>query len=255
MSKIDDIRQRHAARKKGIKSFSGRQSETIKSHGTSSQRPDHDLNSVHPLFRTQSFIIKCMIAIVLILVVAIIDKQQGATFDQTKHVVQQTLNRDVNFTKLSSWYEDTFGSSPVAFFPSLTDQDQAKKTTGQGAKKQEADYAVPVSGQVSESFSTQTNGILMATKPGSAVTAVKSGTVISIENKEGIGKTVIIQHNNAESWYGKMDGVKVKPYEFVQQGQKIGSVKKDQDQERGTFYFALKNGDHFVDPIQVISFD
>ncbi|MCY8252128.1 stage IV sporulation protein FA, partial [Bacillus inaquosorum] len=48
--------------------------------------------------------------------------------------------------------------------------------------------------------------------------------------------------------------VDVALYDFVDKGKKLGSIKLD-DHNKGVYYFAMKDGDKFIDPIQVISFE
>jgi stage IV sporulation protein FA len=44
-------------------------------------------------------------------------------------------------------------------------------------------------------------------------------------------------------------------YDFVNKGKEVGIVENSKKGDAGTFYFAIKKGDKFVDPSQVIQFE
>nr|WP_231563662.1 M23 family metallopeptidase [Anoxybacillus sp. KU2-6(11)] len=84
--------------------------------------------------------------------------------------------------------------------------------------------------------------------------AVEEGIVVFAGVKEPYGKTVIVQHaDGSETWYGKLSAISVKLYDFIEAGKEVGKAEEN-DQKR-IFYFAIKKGDHFIDPVQVISFE
>ena len=68
---------------------------------------------------------------------------------------------------------------------------------------------------------------------------------------------MVIQHaDKSESWYGNLESIDVKQYESIKKGSAVGKVSSSsQDEATGEFYFAIKMGDEFIDPIQVMSFD
>lgn len=67
----------------------------------------------------------------------------------------------------------------------------------------------------------------------------------------------MIQHaDGSETWYGHLGTISVKLYDFVEMGKEVGTAQaSDEDEQKGLFYFAIKQGDQFIDPIQVISFE
>lgn len=80
---------------------------------------------------------------------------------------------------------------------------------------------MPASAKITQTFETNGEGIILETSKGSKVEAVNEGVVIFAGEKEGIGKTVVIQHaNKSESWYGQLEGIDVKLYEFVKRAMK-----------------------------------
>lgn len=161
------------------------------------------------------------------------------------------MTQEFQFTAVSSWYEKHFGN-PMAFLPGLGGKgtsSSSQNVAGSGSSS----FAAPVSGQVATPYSSQTRGVTVKAPSHSEVKAFRDGLVVFVGNKSGTGRTVIIQHKgNDESWYGKLDQVDVKIYDEVKQGQKIGTTSAGKG---GTFYFALKKGQKFIDPVQVMSFD
>jgi stage IV sporulation protein FA len=113
-------------------------------------------------------------------------------------------------------------------------------------------------GKILENFEKNGQGIMIETGKGAAVQAINDGLVTFAGVKDGIGKTVIIQHaDKSETWYGNLDDVKVKLYEYVNKRTVVGTVSTSagEDKTKGKYYFAIKKGDQFIDPIQVIRFE
>ncbi len=87
---------------------------------------------------------------------------------------------------------------------------------------------------------------------------MKEGIVKFAGVKEGLGKTVIIQHSDqTETWYGNLDDINVSLYEYIEKQKVVGTVSDStgEDKTKGKYYFAIKKGDDFIDPIQVIRFE
>ncbi|MBM7644716.1 stage IV sporulation protein FA [Scopulibacillus daqui] len=257
MKRIDEIRKRHKDRKKSYErpkkhaAFQSNHKSPDHFSEYSGFQTDNGQNEWHPLFRIQTFIIKCLIAGCLVLGTGIVYKQSNGHLATIKDGVSKAMNDDFKFAEVSGWYEDTFGK-PLALLPFM---DQSKQHKDQ-SKSGKMAYAEPVSGQVTKKFSAASKGVLVKTSANSQVKAVKDGFVVFVGKKDKTGETVIIQHKDgSESWYGKLDNVNVKTYDFVKRGQKVGTVSKGDHNQKGTFYFALKEGNHFIDPIQVISFE
>jgi stage IV sporulation protein FA len=122
----------------------------------------------------------------------------------------------------------------------------------------EGNFSVPAMGKILENFEKNGQGIMIETGKGAAVQSINDGNVMFIGVKEGIGKTVIIQHpDKSETWYGNLDEIKVKLYEFIEKRTVVGTVSAStgEDKTKGQYYFAIKKGDDFIDPIQVIRFE
>jgi stage IV sporulation protein FA len=196
------------------------------------------------------FLFKLLASACLFLVIAILFRNHTATLDSTRNVVKKTMETEFQFATVSNWYENKFGK-PLALFP-FTD----KKTNQNLVSNPQ--YAVPASGRILENFQKNGQGIMIERGKGTKVEAMNAGIVRFAGEKDGLGKTVIIQHSDqTESWYGNLESINVNLYEYVDKGKKVGTVSGSagKDKSKGEFYFAIKKGDHFIDPIQVIRFE
>jgi stage IV sporulation protein FA len=204
---------------------------------------------VHPLFKKETFMLKVLGAGIMVLVTAIMFKSPSPVFNDAKSVVMKTMDTEFQFAAISTWYEDQFGK-PLALLPGSNADKES--TSAQGAE-----YARPASGKVVENFKTNGQGIMLQTVLGEDVTAMKGGLIIFAGKKKDIGNTVVIQHaDQSESWYGNLESVDVNQYESIEKGSLVGKVSSSsQDDASGEFYFAIKMGGEFIDPIQVMSFD
>lgn len=206
---------------------------------------DHNQSkSFHPLFRSDIFMMKLLIASCLVLITAIVFKNEQPPFQEARSFVKNTLEKEFEFAAVSKWYKEQFGD-PVAFI---------SKAKTESKLKEEKQFAVPASGKVLESFQDNGQGVTIETA-NKTVEAMNEGIVIEAGKMDETGLTVIVQHaDGTESWYGNLESIDVALYDFVEMGAPIGKVKHD-EHEQGTYYFAIKKGDQFIDPNQVISFE
>jgi stage IV sporulation protein FA len=157
------------------------------------------------------------------------------------------MEKEFQFAAVSSWYEERFGK-PLALLPVKEQADENEIAEHQ--------YAIPASSRIVENFQESGQHIIIETGAEAEVTAMGEGLVHFVGNKEGFGKTVIIQHaDQSESWYGNLSAVNVKLYEYIGKGTGVGTAAKGADDSKGAFYFAIKKGEDFVDPVQVIQFE
>lgn len=257
-NRVDEIRKRIAKRRKKMQQHRQIQHSMYVSdeetYGYPAVYSSDDSGSWnHPLFRKEIFLFQLFASIILFLVVGIIFKSNGDQFETAKAFVETTFEREFQFAIVANWYEEQFGQ-PLAILPI---SDESKLYVAEDNKNQpEQIYAVPAAGTVKESFRANGSGIMVETGIGSAIEAVDEGFVVFAGVKDGIGKTVIIQHpNDSETWYGSLETIDVQLYDFVEARTKIGKAKTIEENNAGIFYFAIKKGDSFVDPSQVISFD
>jgi len=199
----------------------------------------------HPLFRKELFLFKMFLSVCLVLVTAILFSYPSEKLEGMRSVVKGLMTKEFQFATVSNWYAEHFGE-PLALLPG-----EQKQTKVDGTQ-----YAVPAFGRVLESFEVNGQGVMVETESKASVEAINEGFVIFAGTKENLGKTVILQHaDGSESWYGNLGSISVKLYEFVQMEKEVGKVTDSADNSKGVFYFAIKQGDRFIDPIQVISFE
>jgi len=202
-------------------------------------------NSEHPLFNREIFLLKIMASACLVLLVAISFKHQSPQLELVRSAVTQVMEKEFQFAMVADWYEDTFGK-PLALFPEKTPNKQ--ETT--------AKYALPANGVILEDFQADNQGVTIQTVKGEAVEAIQSGVVKFAGVDKEFGKTIIIQHpDQSETWYGQLGEIKVKAYDKVQAGDQIGIVSSKENETTGEFYFAIKQDEKFIDPVQVIKFE
>jgi stage IV sporulation protein FA len=203
----------------------------------------------HPLFKKEVFIFKILASALLFLIVAILFRDHTARFDSARNLVTKAMDTDFKFATVAKWYEDKFGK-PLALLP-FADEEGAKTEV-------QKEYAVPASGKILENFEKNGKGIMIETNKGAEVKAVKEGKVTFAGVKDGLGKTVIIQHaDQSESWYGNLSDVKVRLFDYVDKQAVVGTVSDStgEDKSKGKYYLAIKKGQSFIDPIQVIRFE
>ncbi|KAA0549249.1 M23 family metallopeptidase [Bacillus sp. BGMRC 2118] len=260
MSKrADDIRKRIAMRKKERGQLSSHKKSRPVSTYLASDEEKYGVSpfdsyegggeSSHPLFSKEWFMFKVLAAAALLLVVAIMYRDGSARFEPARDFVSKTMESEFQFAAVTSWYEDQFGK-PLSLLPT-----KVKETTEKTVPVE--NYAVPASGRVLEGFEKNGQGIMVETGTNSTVTAINEGMITFIGQKDEIeGITVVVQHSDkSESWYGNLETSDVKLYDFVEQKTKIGTATSNENGVNGTFYFAIKKGDSFIDPIQVIDFE
>lgn len=203
----------------------------------------------HPLFSKEWFLFKLLASACLFLVVAILFKNEAVTFDPARNFVKTSMEKDFQFVTVANWYEKQFGK-PLALLP-FNDEKKSEKIKTEGT-----DYALPASAKILEKFDVNGQRMIIETSKGNAVGAMSEGLVSFAGKKDDFGKTVIIKHaDNSESWYGNLEEINVNLMEYIETGTKIGISTALEDGTKGSFYFAIKKGDDFIDPIQVIPFD
>lgn len=203
----------------------------------------------HPLFRKEVFLFKVMAAACLFLVMAILFRNESPTLDTARKYVTKSFEKDFQFATVSNWYEDKFGK-PLALFPVPEGKSDSQENTN------DQQYALPASGKILEDFEESGQRVIIETSKDASVEAMGEGMVRFVGEKEGFGKTVVIQHaDKSESWYGNLGDISVSLYDFIEKGKKVGTVKNGDSGEKGSFYFAIKKDENFIDPIQVIQFE
>ncbi|RAK21393.1 stage IV sporulation protein FA [Anoxybacillus vitaminiphilus] len=206
---------------------------------------DYSNKDSHPLFHKELFLLKTFLSVCLVLITAILFKNSSSHLEPIRSFVKSTMEQEFQFAAVADWYEQQFGK-PLALLPK----------EGQQERNKGVQYAVPAFGRVLESFDVNGQGVMVETGMEASVEAMNEGIVVFAGIKDKLGKTVIIQHaDGTESWYGSLGKISVKLYDFVEMKKEVGKAMNNEDNTKGVFYFAIKQGEQFIDPIQVISFE
>ncbi|AIE60897.1 M23 family metallopeptidase [Bacillus methanolicus] len=255
-SRADDIRKKIAKRKKerdrAARDFQNRffLAEDEEKHGFEklSSFEGGPEQEDHPLFQKEIIMLKTLFSACLVLIIAIIFRNPSQVLEPARHFVKNSMEKDFQFATVSDWYEKQFGK-PLALLP-FTDKSKKSQT------ESNQNYAFPASGRILEDFNTNGQRIMVETGKGAVVEAMNEGYVRFVGEKEGFGKTVIIKHaDESESWYGNLKNINVVLYQYIEKGTPVGTVSEGKDEKKGAFYFAIKKGDDFIDPNQVIRFE
>ncbi len=203
----------------------------------------------HMLQQKEFFLARTLIALCLFLVIGILFKTNVPQFERVRDFVLTTYEQEFQFASIAHWYENQFGR-PLALIPAKEEPPREEDV--------EMVYALPTNGVIHEDFEKNGKGILIETAPKADIEAIRGGYVISVgEDKESdLGKTVVVQHyDGTESVYGMLSEIKVNVYDHIQAGTKIGTVAVDEQGEKGIFYLALKQNNHYINPSDVLPFE
>lgn len=221
---------------------------TYKTAYTTYESPPFE-NTRSPLWKREWLMLKFLISIILVLATAIVFKTPSSKFDQARAVVKKGMEKEFQFAMVADWYESQFGK-PLALLPL---KGVENKKPSEGGKME---YALPASGKILTPFTKDGRGILIETGNEASVEAMSGGLIVFAGKKDDIGNAVIVQHpDKTESWYGHLKTIEVKQYEKINTGDKVGTASNNEEGLSGTFYFAFKKDDHFIDPLQVIQFE
>ncbi|WP_168123754.1 M23 family metallopeptidase [Paenibacillus sp. HB172176] len=165
-------------------------------------------------------------------------------------IIHQAMKDEFDFEAAAAWYEQLFSGAP-SFIP-IFQNDRRDAALVDGQVKQT--IVTPLrNGSLLRTFAELLNGIELAGEPGAAVSAAETGRVIQVSKEQD---TVIIQHaNNRVTVYGKLGEAKVHVNDWVEAGDEIGKLQEANESGVPVLYFAVKQDDQYMDPVDVIPFD
>lgn len=172
-----------------------------------------------------------------------------------KSVIADALHNDMDFAATAAWYERNFGGTP-SFLPVLGHTTDA--VNGSGIRQL---LGKPVSGTIVQPFALSMKGIEIvpdATAAGGLVQVVSSGAgrVLEVIGDVQSGYTVVIQHaDKVTAIYGRLKDSEVQVNDWVEAGNRVGSLKAGSSERPATLYFAIKEGEEYVDPAEVVALD
>lgn len=167
--------------------------------------------------------------------------------------VRTALTEEVQLDRAYAWYEERYGPLP-SFIPAL-DRAPAEAERVHGAVART--YITPITGSIVEPFGGIRSGAGIVVKAsGGAVAAMDTGLVLFAGETKDTGLTIVIRHpDGVESVYGYLGELLVTKDEWVEAGASVGRVASSSDgaAAEGLVYFAVKKGNSFVDPADVVA--
>lgn len=133
---------------------------------------------------------------------------------------EYVFTESLPFTKIKNWYENLFGEA--------VPKTEKEKTVFSGSLvyKKIEDYQ---------------DGEKLTLNSKSLVNTLNGGIVVFIGEKDNYGNTVIIQGNDgADIWYGAIDNVNVKLYDYIDKDTTIGETIDDY------LYLVIKKDNHYL---------
>jgi stage IV sporulation protein FA len=186
--------------------------------------------------------LKGTLSVMLFFGAALLWQTDTALLESPKRWSSIALTQEFPFASVNQWYQETFGS-PLAFRP-------------QTERVSESDdlLALPVSGNVTETFQANGKGIMIEPGETTEVAALREGIVIFAGNDRETNQTIIVQHpDGSNSTYGFLSSIDVHLYQYVSNNQRVGQFSPTDHSE--TVYFAIEKDNDYIDPVQVIQVD
>lgn len=253
--KVNKVRKSISERKKS-RGVAGASTDSNKKQYPLAQVQEEEKHGYFPIFTSTAtslknkksklvsgFILKGILAGILFLGTALLFQSDNDLLQKPKVVASGLLTNEFPFAKANQWYQETFGT-PLA----LTPEEKVVTTSEKSA------LALPVSGNISESFQANGEGVLIAPEETSTISALRAGVIIFAGNDPETNKTIVVQHaDGSKSTYGYLSSTNVHLYEFVDSNQVIGKFVPGKESKN--VYFAIEKNDEFVDPVKVIEVD
>lgn len=84
------------------------------------------------------------------------------------------------------------------------------------------------------------DGINLTVSNDYLIPNIYEGIIVFIGEKEGYGKTIIVESENISIWYCNLDEINVKMYDYIKKGELLGSVSNN-------LYLVFSKDGEFVD--------
>lgn len=122
---------------------------------------------------------------------------------------KQVFETNLSFTQINEWYEKIFGSAlPIDLNANTI---PVNKTTN--------DF---------KEITKYQNGVECQTTKGSIISALNSGILVFLGEKENYGNVAIIQGiDGVDIWYGNIENINLSLYDYVEKDTLLGSAKED----------------------------
>lgn len=130
------------------------------------------------------------------------------------------FNSNINLSGLNALYTQYFGG----ILPET-------KTESKTVSKESIKYS---------NAEEYNEGVKLTVETNYTISSQSAGLIIYVGNKDGYGNTVIVQRpDGLEIWYANLENINISLYDYIKQGQTLGTVKDN------TLYMVFtKDGKH-----------
>ena len=168
----------------------------------------------------QSLILRTMSIIVIFLVLAILSKSSKTYKDM---IINNLYEKNISFTSIKRLYDKYLGG--------IVPLD----------KKITKELSVFSESLTYHDVSIYHDGAKLTVDNNYLVPATDEGMVIFIGEKENYNNVIIIENQEGiDTWYGNIDKIAVKLYDYIDKGTYLGTVKDN------TLYLAYKKDGEFL---------
>ena len=152
------------------------------------------------------YFIKLLMTIIIMLIVLILIKASSSFKNE---FYKKVYSSNISFTYIKELYDKYIGDSNIL--------DKVVKT--------ETVFSEKLTYKSKEQY---LDGVSLSVGKNYLVPITESGIVVFIGAKEGYGNTVIIQRiDGIDEWYGNIENVNVKLYDYVKKGKLLGDVNNN----------------------------
>lgn len=167
----------------------------------------------------KTFLIKLFILLITFLSVAIVCKENPIVKEK---VIKYLYSEDISFTKIKNLYNKYLGGILPIKKEALVEETFNENLKYISSTK----YLEGVKLEVSENY---------------LVPAIKEGMVVFVGEKEGYGKTIIIEDlEGICTWYGNIENSSLKLYDYVEKSTLVGEVNQN-------LYLVFSKDDKYLD--------
>jgi len=199
------------------------------------------------LFRIQS-----LLSLVIFALVWAMFQWNHPSLVQGQSFVRTALTEELQWHNVYAWYRDRFGDISLMIPTLQRDKGQAERVHADYSRN----YIAPVAGTIVEPFGGVRSGAGVVIRTSTnTVSSIDTGLVLYAGGTADSGQMVVIRHpDGIETVYGFLSEVHVKENDWVEAGDVIGLVQPSVSASAGGLvYFAVKKGNSYVDPTDVLA--
>jgi stage IV sporulation protein FA len=185
------------------------------------------------------FLSKCLISACLYgLIWTTFQLDEFSYAQKVQQVITATMNNSFDYEAMNRWYQEHIGHIPTllpSFERTINDYEEIK-------------YTLPVVGEYEKLTINQVGIMDIRTATDDTVISIGRGLVQNVAKLRNNGMTVnVLYSNGIMAIYAGLVSVSVEKNDWLEAGTVIGHTDN--------LYFALKKGNQYVNPRDVIPFD